>query len=1596
MANALDAFLPPVQQWFCETFGEPTPPQAQGWLPIQRGEHTLILAPTGSGKTLAAFLWGIDRIYRELDSDPTADGRRQTAEKRRTTNDERRTNEPTNQPPNQYAFSAGIHLLYISPLKALNNDIERNLRVPLEGIRDTAQHMNVGLPGIHVAVRTGDTPSSARAQMLKRPPHILITTPESLYLMLTSPRAREMFRSVRTVIVDEIHTLVGDKRGVHLSLTLERLVHFAQRDVQRIGLSATIKPLDEIARFLGGHVPTADPSTGSGHAGRHPTADELATGHSSLVARPVTIVNANYHKALDLKVVTVVEDFNALEAGTIWPYIVPRVLQDIREHHTTLIFTNNRRLAERTSDRLNAQLAAEESEEIPPGSSEALAPGGTPIEGGIFAIGAQGPIRAHHGSMAKERRRELEEQLKSGTLPALVGTSSLELGIDIGSVDLVVQLQSPKSVAQGLQRVGRAGHLVGQTSVGRIYPSFAEDLLEAAAVARGMLDGDVEPTFTPQNPLDVLAQQIVAMVASDDWDARDLYALVCRAYAYRELSFNTFMLVVEMLAGKYEIVGAHGRAPLQGLRPRIAFDRVHNRLSALPGSRLLAMSNAGTITERGVYSVYLSDGKTRVGELDEEFVYETRVGNTFILGSQTWRVLDIQNDRVIVGDAAGALPRMPFWHGDQPWRTFDLGVRLGRFRREISERIRASHGKLDDVAQWLRREFRLDDNSAQNLIAHVRAQLDAVGVISSDQQIVIETFQDAVGSCNMAIHSPFGGRVNGAWALALTSALRERMGLDIESQTSDDGILFRFPPRVSEPPLELVRMSAQEARERILRELPNSAMFGAHFRMNAQRALLMPKARGRKRTPFWLQRLKAKDLLAVVRQYDDFPIIAESYRDCVRDVLDLPHLEDVLTQIQQGAIAVTPIETLFPSPIANGLLLVFQTIYQYEWDTPKAERDLQTITLRRDVLDDLLGGKVDLSGLLKPAAISDVNARAQHSESGYRARSLEELALYLYELGDLTLDEIVMRSAGDGPAWIEQLARDERAAEMLIPTAHGLESRWVHIEHVQEYREAFGTPTPTLPRLQNTQTREGVSAPSPAQRGRAREGVLRRHFRNSGPLTRAAILDRYAFDEEWLDATLAEWVATRELVRGHFTAGLADEEFCDRRNLEQIHQRTLTLLRKEVQPVAVAAYAEFLTRWQHAHPHTQLHGEQSVREAMLQLRGVALPSALWEREVLTTRVADFTPMQLDALAQSGELIWVAAGRDARHARARFFFRGEGSLFLDEPNPSELSEHARTVLDFLQSEGASFTRDIELGTALNQQTIGDALVELALAELITNDSVEALRALARYDRPAVRDNTNALERELAARMSGKPQLTSVRYRAAKRRVHARLDPETVVVTWSGHWSLVGRVSLMGKPLSDEERAEKLARVLLARYGVVMREVLERETLPLDWTALYPQLQRMEMRGEVRRGYFVSGLSGLQFALPAAVEHLRERAAAQDDTLVLLNATDPANLYGADVAPPMPYARVPSTHVVLSRGDPLLVSEENGRRMKSQPSADDALITRALQLYLARPHAARHVVVDKWNDEPVLGSAGESILRALGFQRTPNGMERWSAQ
>jgi ATP-dependent helicase Lhr and Lhr-like helicase len=1575
MTAPLDAFLPAVQAWFEQAFGLPTAPQAQGWPAIQRGEHTLILAPTGSGKTLAAFLWGINELFRQRLGWATEELQKEEPEK------------PTDPRPKE---EPGVRLLYVSPLKALNNDVERNLRVPLAGIRRVSKEQGAPLPRLSVMVRTGDTPPSDRRHMVKHPPHILITTPESLYLILTSPVARQMLRTVRTVIVDEIHTLVGNKRGVHLALSLERVLELAGQPVQRIGLSATQRPLNEVARFLGGC--------------------DLHDGEA--VARPVTIVDAGMVKPMDLQVVTAVEDLGELPGGSIWPAIIPEVLDLIEQHHTTLIFANSRRQAERAADRLNDLYLSRHAGRGD--GSEAMMAGGAFKGGGFQGTGrVGGPFRAHHGSVSREARLQLEQALKEGRLPALVGTSSLELGIDIGTVDLVVQIQSPKGVSQGLQRVGRSGHLVGQTSVGRFFATHREDLMEAAAIARAMSEGDVEPTYTPQNSLDVLAQQIVAIVSIQDWDVAPLFDLIRRAYPYHKLTLPLYRSVLDMLSGRYP------SSAFRELRPRIAWDRVHDRLAALPGSRLLAIRNGGTIPDRGTFAAYLPDGTTKLGELDEEFVYETRPGDVFTLGASTWRVLEVTDDRLIVSPAPGYLPRMPFWRGDALRRDYHLGLIYGRFRRELAKRIadadagvtrvpsgftrvpsgftRVPSGLLD----WLQQEHHLALNSAHNAVRYVQRQMEVLGAISSDRTIVGELFTDPLGDLRLVIHSCFGARVNSPWALALAQAFREELGAQPEVMVSDDGMLFRFLESDRQPPLHLIReMGPAEARERLLAELPHSALFGAQFRMNAARALLLPAARGaQKRTPFWLQRLRAKDLLAVACDLSDFPIVAETYRDCLRDVLDLEHLEEVLHQIQRGQIEVILTETAVPSPVAASLLYDLIAQYMYEGDQPQAERQMQALLVGREMLSQLLtdgSAEAWLPGLLRPEALTQVDARLQHRAEGSRARTADELTTVFLALGDLSVDEALTRSQGESADWVAALVATGRLVSVNFPNGR----RYVLPEQFETYQQAFFD----------------RAAPDPIVDS-ARRTILRRMLSTHGPLTRQDLLERYPWPAEWLEVALADLVEGGEVITGSISPPAAAgsfghaPEFCDRRNLERIHRHTLSLLRKEVEPVSAYGYADFLARWQHLHPAERLSGPGALVRLLQQLRGVAAPGLVWERDLLPLRLATYDPQELEALCHQGEVVWVGSGgKDPHRARVRFLFRGEGHLFLPaEPDPADLSPAGSRALAFLRNEGASFFADLQQGAGLTDGELESALVELVLAGWVTNDTLEALRLILDWvgeDEARGRQPLSSLEAELAvwrALRAGRSSLSPsplARARRAARQAAARRVEQASAPRWPGRWSLVHRIGVWGKELPLEERIACQARQLLHSYGIVTRRSLEDEGRgDANWPVLVAHYQAMEMRGEVRRGYFVQGLPGVQFALPEAVEALREwnRPGAPGEVdLVLVNACDPANPFGpawpgqeGQEQDPARFLRIPANYVVLQRGRPVLLLETGGEQARSLPlgpGLSAGTLQRALALAVAHIGDSRQrVTVGNWNGQPIFGSALAPLLEEVGFRR-----------
>jgi ATP-dependent Lhr-like helicase len=1126
-----------------------------------------------------------------------------------------------------------------------------------------------------------------------------------------------------------------------------------------------------------------------------------------------------------------------------------------------------------------------------------------------------------------------------------------------------------------------------------------------------MLRGEVEPLHTPRNALDILAQQIVAIVSVEPWSVSALYDLIRSAYPYTDLTWRAFTAVLEMLTGRFPSV-AH-----RELRARLVWDQINQQVAALPGARLLALTNGGTITDRGAFGAYLGDGKTKLGELDEEFVYETRPGDTLILGSQVWRVIEITDNKVLVADAPGATPRMPFWRGDFPWRPFELGQRVGAFRRAMAERLTAARRQLDltscralldqrdsaavaDLLTWLRQGYALDVNSAWAVIDYVAGQLDHAGVISSDRTILVELFEDTLGDPRLVVQSPFGGKVNGLWGLALASALRERLGVEVELESNDDGILFRFPDADTEIPLDLVTgMTPAEARERILQELPNSAVFGAQFRQNAARALMLPGAGKGKRTPFWLQRLRAKDLLQIVRKLPDFPIVAETYRDCLEEVMDLPHLEQVLTGIQQGTIRVEVLESFTPSPVAQSLLWDLIAFYMYEWDTPKAERQLQTLAINRDLLQDLLQD-VNLADLLKPEAVAAIRDQLQRTAPTAQARTCEELAALFQELGDLATSEIAQRTTVDPAGWIGQLAGAQRIVELSIPTAHGLRTRWVAAEYLPEYVAAF---------TQGARPED------------ARRAILERFLRQAGPVTSALILARYAFPVDWLDRELARLVESRTLAHGQFTpaatsvttpGATAPAEYLDRHTLEQMHRRTLTLLRKEVQAVPLPVYADFLARWQHLHPATRLAGEGALRKVLQQLRAVPVIGRLWESAILPLRLAHYQTVELASLCQSGDLVWIGAGgADPRRVRIRFLFRGEGSVYLEllPTDFTPLGADAQAILAFLKSEGAVFATDLRTALELSESAVESALLELVMAGLVTNDSLLALQRLVQGGAPHPAQSQrplSTLEAQLAERLGNREPHFAIGRRpsrsdmqAAKRRVRQRLERTEEVVAptmQEGRWTLVHRLGVLGNAPALADQVAQQARQLLARWGVVTHESLANEIGAWDWGLLYQELQRLEMRGEVRRGYFVQGLPGVQFALPAVVEELRGLGGTSptDDELVLLNACDPANLYGSALpdgplrfdSQPFTFARIPSTWLVLHRGLPLLLIEGNGAHLTTGQGADEGLLPQAIACWLQ--HVAgfeRRLTVEQWNEQPILGSAGQPLLEAAGFYR-----------
>jgi ATP-dependent helicase Lhr and Lhr-like helicase len=1517
-SDPLGPFSPATRRWFEASFEGPTPAQAGGWEAISSGEHTLICAPTGSGKTLASFLWGIDKLAR---SD---------------------------------SLGTGVKLVYISPLKALSYDIERNLRAPLRGIG----------ADISVGLRTGDTSQKERRAMAKEPPDILITTPESLYLMLSSS-VREILTGVEAVIVDEIHAVAQTKRGSHLALTLERLDHLVKdhaagegesgegsadkqrggsgdpspdSSIQRIGLSATQRPLERIGQFLVGPK------------------------------RKCRIVDAGQKKALDLEIVVPVEDMAdpgapaypsedgpppteiepSAHVRSIWPAIYPRLLELVQEHTSTMIFVNNRRAAERLAKRLN-ELANGEGEQELPATEQAghAAVGGEPGESSTdppqLLSGEDSPgspnryveiARAHHGSLSHEERAVVEEMLKSGELPCLVATSSLELGIDMGAVDLVIQVESPKSVTRGLQRIGRAGHRMGEVSKGRIFPKYRGDLLECAVVARRMREAEIEETTIPQNPLDVLAQHLVSIAAQKEWEVDEVEQLVTATEPFHDLSREQLENVLDMLDGRYP------SDRFAELRPRIVWDRTEGTIHGRKGARQLVVTNAGTIPDRGLYGVHLPDGR-RVGELDEEMVYEARAGQTFLLGSSTWRIEEITRDRVIVTPAPGAPGAVPFWKGDGIGRPAELGKAIGAFAREAVAKEPAE----------LAKEYDLDERAANNLVTYLREQQQATRVVPSDETIVVERFRDEIGDWRLCILSPYGGRVHAAWGLALAAKIRDERDLEADAIWSDDGIVIHLPDADEPPPADLVLIDPDQIEDLVVGELSGSALFGARFRENASRSLLIPRAYPGKRTPLWQQRLKSQSLLEVARDFPRFPVVLETYRECLRDVLDLPALAELLEKLHSRALSLVEVETPTASPFASSLLFDYVATYMYEGDTPNAERRAAALALDRDLLRELLGQE-ELRELIDPEALEEVEEQLQHRTEAGRAGDRDALQQLLRNLGDLTPEECEERVAEgySAKSMLEKLVAERRVALVRIAG----EERYIAAEDAGLYRDALGVPEP--PGLPETFLEEHPDA---------MRTLVRRYARTHGPFPTAQVAERYGIDP--LPA-LRELESEGAMVRGELLPGGTEREWCDAEVLRRVRRASLARLRKEVEAADTRELARFLPSWQNVDAFRRTGaGIDRLREALVPLQGVALTPKVWEGDVLPRRLGAYSQSWLDELCTSGELVWVGAGALGRNdGRVSLYFREDVRLAGPPPANAKLEAPAGEVHDAIRERlaaGPSFWLDLAFDLEHPAEEIHNALWDLAWTGEVTNDAFAPLRA---------------------PRLRGLPPSERPGRRFARRR-------STTGAAVQGRWSLTA--PLFANAPGPGAKLRATAELMLERYGIVTRETVLAEGIPGGFSTLYGELGNLELLGTARRGYFAEGLGGAQFALPGAVERLRSLPEA-DGSYVVLAATDPANPYGASL--PWPKleggrrpGRTPGAHLLLRDGEPLVFLERGGRgllRLKPLVGQELEEAMRALADAVAAGHLPK-LAIEKLDGEPVIGSGHEESLVGAGFSRGP---------
>ena len=1509
-ADALKRFSPAVRAWFETSFAAPTPPQAAGWPAISSGDNTLILSPTGSGKTLAAFLWGLDRLMTE----PVPEREART------------------------------RLLYLSPLRALAVDVEKNLRSPLRGITLAAERLGETVHVPTVGMRTGDTPSNERRQLVRNPPDLLITTPESLFLMLTSA-ARETLRNVDAVIIDEIHSVAGTKRGAHMSLSLERLELLIGRPVQRIGLSATQRPLEEISRFLGGRSQSDD---------------------GSFTWRPVEIVDAGAEPNMDLEVIVPVEDMADLgkvkedpgsgpessgpQRTSIWPSVHPKILEEIQRHKSTIVFVNSRRLAERLAGRLNElwdeQLHVDTSGRPP--SIEERSDGLRPLEAKPGNTASR--IAAHHGSLSKSQRLHVEDQLKNGLIRAIVATSSLELGIDMGAIDLVIQVESPGAVSRGLQRVGRAGHQVGATSIGKIFPKHRSDLLETAVVVDRMQQGAIESTSYPRNPIDVLSQQIVAMCALDDWSLDDLSTVVRGSANFAELSDDVLDGVLDLLAGRYPA------EEFRELRPRIVWDRVGGMIRGRSGAQRLAVTNAGTIPDRGLYGVFLPDG-TRVGELDEEMVYESRPGETFLLGASTWRIEDITFERVVVTPAPGEPGKMPFWHGDGPGRPVELGEAIGSFVREVSDLTN------EEAIDRLMERHGLDSLAASNVVNYLDDQRQATGLVPDDHTIVVERFRDEIGDWRVCILSPFGAQVHAPWGMALRAKLGELWGMDVEMMWADDGIVIRLPEAIDELDPTDLTFDPAEIDDAVVAELPGSALFASRFRECAGRSLLLPRRRPDQRTPLWQQRQRSADLLQVAAKYPGFPILLETTRECLNDVFDVPSLRRILQGIRDRTIRVVTVETDRASPFAQSLLFGWIAVYMYEGDAPLAERRAAALSLDREMLRDLLGAE-ELRELLDPGVLADLELELQRLVDGRKARDGDEVHDLVRLLGPLDRHEIDARVVDgfDVNSTVEQLLSDLRLIEVGIAN----DRRLAAAEDAGRLRDALGVALP--PGLPAAYT-DSVDDPL---------GDLAIRFaRTHGPFVTEQFALRYGVVSERAEEVLNRLAGDGKVLRGEFRPDGTTREWVDDGVLRQLRRRSLAALRAEVAPVERSALGRFLPAWQGV--GVKRRGVDGLADVLGVLQGAALPASALERSILPARMAQYRPADLDLLCTSGEIVWVGAGAvGSNDGRVRLAFRDQVALLVD----SNLEPPAEPLHDLLRARlgegGASFWFD--LVSAANADGVGytndavlAALWDLVWAGEVTNDSLAPLRAfLGKKSAPGSRKQRRR-PRVGQLRQSGPPQ-------------------------GAGRWSLVS--SLLVPQPAPTARTTARALQLVERYGVLTREAALGEGITGGFAGVYPMLKALEERGELRRGYFVEGLGAAQFATPGAVDRLRALSDSREEgTTVVLAATDPAQPYGASLRWPESNGRPQRSagaHVVLLDGELALYVERGGKSLVSFPVLrdrpellEDPRWVEALK-DLLRSAMLRSLEVAKIDGDPASDSPLYEIMTKNGFVRGYKGL------